>query len=43
MDQSNLVCGVTRIGFDFKGEVIEPTLMEQKELNVIIMALHLFE
>ena len=43
MDQSNLVCGVTRIAFDRKGEALETILMEQMELNVKIMALHLFE
>ena len=43
MDQSNLVWGVTRITFDRKGEALETTLMEQMELNVKLMALHLFE
>ena len=43
MDQSNLVCGVTRNAFDLKVESLETTLMEHMELNVKIMALHLFE
>ena len=28
MDQSNLVCGVTRIVFDHKGQALETTLMD---------------
>ena len=43
MDQTNLVCGVTRLAFDREGEALETPLMEQMTLNVIIMALHLFE
>ena len=43
MAQSNLVCGVTRISFDRKGEALETPFMEQMELNVKLMALHLFE
>ena len=41
MDQSNLVCSVIRIGFDLKA--LETTLTENMELNVRLMALHLFE
>ena len=35
MDQSNIVCGVTRIAFDVNGETRETTLMAYMELNVI--------
>ena len=40
MDQSNFVCGVTRIAFDLKVEALETTLMEHMELNVIILYLN---
>ena len=43
MDQSNLMCGGTRIAFDCQGEALETTLMEQIEFSVKIIALHIFE
>ena len=35
MDQSNLVCGVTRIAFDLKGEALETTLMEHHYAEIL--------
>ena len=34
MDLSNLVCGVTRIAFDLKGEALETTLMDPQNPNL---------
>ena len=43
MNQSNLVCGVTRIDFDLKGgEVLKKKPMEYMKSNLIIVFLHLF-
>ena len=35
MDQLNLVCGVTRIAFDLKGEVLETTLMDHPYSQIL--------
>ena len=35
MDQSNLVCGVTRIAFDRKGEALETTLMDHHYSDIL--------
>ena len=43
MDQSNLVCGVTRISYDLQGESMETTVMDHMELNVVIKVQRIFE
>ena len=35
MDQSNLVCGVSRIAFDLKGEALEATLMDHHYAEIL--------
>ena len=36
MDQSNLVCGVTRVAFDLKGEDLKTTLMDHHYAEIVI-------
>ena len=35
MDQSNLVCGFTRIAFDLKGEALDTTLMDHHFADIL--------